>query len=225
MYLVVVGAGPLGDQVVSLATKARYNVAVIEQDSERSRRVAQAHGAIAICGDATKRSVLEQAKVGEASAIVVTPRNPGVALVIAASARETGVRRILAVTQSEEHREVLGKAGVLTLESPYELAAQRLFWWVERPEVRDILRLANGQLEVFELHVEVGSEAVDAPVSAVQDKTKARVACLRRDNRYLLPSPSTLLEAEDRATLFAPAEEVEKIVHYFRGRESSNRRE
>jgi trk system potassium uptake protein TrkA len=223
MDVVIVGAGRLGSRLVGLARKARHNVVVIEQDPERCRAVAEAHDVMAIPGDGATRAALEKARAGDADAVVVTCRGHGVALAVAALGRRMKLRRILAVAHGEEHREVLEEAGVVAVESPEDLAAEKLFWWLGESPVRDLFRLAGGRLKVFEVPVGEGSAAADKTVADLQEKTGARVACVRRGGDWLLPLPGTDLKAGDRLTLFAETGDTERALRHLEGRKGAGR--
>ncbi|MEM3087052.1 MAG: TrkA family potassium uptake protein [Halobacteria archaeon] len=223
MDVVIVGAGRLGSRLVGLARKAKHNVVVIEQDPERCRAVAEAHDAMAIPGDGATRAALEKARAGDAGAVVVTCRGHGVALAVAALARRMKIRRVLAVAHGEEHREVLEEAGVVAVESPEDLAAEKLFWWLGDSPVRDLFRLAGGRLKVFEVPVGEGSAAADKTVANLQEKTGGRAACVRRGDDWLLPLPGTDLKAGDRVTIFAEAGDTERVLKHLEARKVSDR--
>ncbi|MEM3165359.1 MAG: TrkA family potassium uptake protein [Halobacteria archaeon] len=223
MDVVIVGAGRLGSRLVGLARKAKHNVVVIEQDPERCRAVAEAHDAMAIPGDGATRAALEKARAGDAGAVVVTCRGHGVALAVAALARRMKIRRVLAVAHGEEHREVLEEAGVVAVESPEDLAAEKLFWWLGDSPVRDLFRLAGGRLKVFEVPVGEGSAAADKTVANLQEKTGGRAACVRRRDDWLLPLPGTDLKAGDRVTIFAEAGDTERVLKHLEARKVSDR--
>lgn len=223
MHVVIVGAGRLGMDLIGLARKARHDVVVIEQDPERCRAAAEAYDVMAIAGDGATRAALEKARAGDADAVVVTCRGHGVALAVAALARRMKVRRVLAVAHGEEHREVLEEAGVTALDSPEAMAAERLLWWVEDPRVRDLFRLAGGQLRVFEAAVQEGTAAVDRTVADLQERTGGRVACIHRGGDWLVPLPGTDLKAGDRLTLFTAVDDVEKVLKHLHTRKGNPR--
>lgn len=218
MHVVIVGAGRLGMHLVGLARKARHEVVVIEQDPERCRAVAEAYDVMAIAGDGVTRAALEKARAADAEAVVVTCRGHGVALAVAALARRMKIRRVMAVAHGEEHREVLEEAGVVAVESPETLAAEKLFWWLDESPVRDLFRLAGGQLKVFEVPVQEGTAPVDRTVAEFQEKTEARVACIRRGADWLLPLPGTDLKAGDLLTLFTAVDDVQKVLKHLQAR-------
>ncbi len=223
MHWVIVGAGRLGTRLVGLARKARHDVTVIEQDPERCRAVAEAHDVMAIQGDGATRAALEKARAPDAGAVVVTCRGHGVALAVAALARRMNIRRVLAVAHGEEHQEVLEEAGVVAVESPEDLAAEKLFWWLEESPVRDLFRLAGGQLKVFEVPLDEGTAPADRTVADFQETTGARVACVRRGGDWLLPLPGTDLKAGDRLTLFTAVDDMVKVLKHLQAKKNTGR--
>ena len=68
MYLIIVGAGDIGSQLISIATQNSNDVVVIEKDAERAERASVEFDCLVLNNDATILDTLEEAGAGRADA-------------------------------------------------------------------------------------------------------------------------------------------------------------
>ncbi|MDY7082577.1 MAG: NAD-binding protein, partial [Halobacteria archaeon] len=72
MYIIIVGAGDIGSQLIDLATQTRNEIVVIEKDDEKAELVSMEHDCLVINDDATTKETLEDAGAERADAIIST---------------------------------------------------------------------------------------------------------------------------------------------------------
>ena len=56
MYLIIVGLGGIGRNLVDIATKNKNDVVVIDQDEKRCGEIASKYDVLMIAGDATEKT-------------------------------------------------------------------------------------------------------------------------------------------------------------------------
>ena len=61
MYIIVAGAGTIGQEIIKQLVDNKHNVVVIDTEVSACQAVHTETGALAICGNATDLSVLEKA--------------------------------------------------------------------------------------------------------------------------------------------------------------------
>ena len=93
MYLIVVGLGGIGKNLVKIATEDKNDVVVIDMDEKRCREIAAKYDVLTIVGDATEKSTLEQAGVSKANALIATTSDDAANLMMALTAKGMGTRR------------------------------------------------------------------------------------------------------------------------------------
>ena len=72
MYLIIVGAGTVTKQLISIAKEQGHKVAAIEKDEKRARDIMQEFDVRVFHADIAEGKILEEADVKSADAIIAT---------------------------------------------------------------------------------------------------------------------------------------------------------
>ncbi|MEA1998713.1 MAG: TrkA family potassium uptake protein, partial [Euryarchaeota archaeon] len=118
MYLIIVGLGGIGKNLVDIATKDKNDVVVIDADEKRCKEIAEKYDALTIVGDATERSTLEEAEASRAGALIATTSDDAANLMMALTAKELGTKKTVAVVNQEEHVDMFKRADIFLFENP-----------------------------------------------------------------------------------------------------------
>ncbi|WP_435181806.1 potassium channel family protein [Halorussus sp. AFM4] len=220
MYIIIVGAGDIGAQLLDLVTREPNDVVVVESDEATANEVAQRHDCLVLNADATSMETLEEAGADRADAIVSTTDDDATNVMVMLLAREFGVPSQVSVVQNPEHMRLFRELEVTVLENPEHLIAEYLFRAVQRPSVEDFMHLAGGA-EVFEITV-----GGDGPIAGrtLRDADEAdvlpddvRVVAIERDESALLPRGDTEVREGDLVTVFSKRGFAPEILGAFTG--------
>lgn len=214
MYLIVVGLGGIGRNLVEIATEDKNDVVVIDENEKRCRAIAEHHDVLTIVGDATQRSILEEANAQRANALIATTSDDADNFMMALTAKELGTRDVIAVVNQEEHVEMFKKANVSMLENPDMTVARQLYLSAKRPGIKDFITIGGGKAEIFEVVVAENSRAAMKKLSELGIK-KAIVVAIERNSDVILPAGDTVFEVGDHVTVFAKTKEVELVSSIF----------
>ena len=214
MYLIIVGLGGIGRNLVDIATKNKNDVVVIDQDEKRCGEIAGKYDVLMIAGDATEKSTLEEAEASRANALIATTSDDAANLMMCLTAKGLGTKRTVAVVNQEEHAEMFKEADIFLFENPDMTVANHLYFSVKRPRIKDFLTVSGGKAEVFEVVVSEQSHAVGQKLSKLRIKDGIIVA-IERNGDILLPTGDTIIKTQDLITVFTKAKNVEKISSLF----------
>ena len=214
MYLIIVGLGGIGRNLVDIATKSKNDVVVIDQDEKRCQEIASKYDALMIVGDATEKSTLEEAEASRANALIATTSDDAANLMMCLTAKGLGTKRTVAVVNQEEHVEMFKEADIFLFENPDMTVANHLYYSVKRPRIKDFLTVSGGKAEVFEVVVSDKSRVVGQKLSKLHIKDGIIVA-IERNGDILLPKGDTIIKTHDLITVFTKAKNVEKISSLF----------
>ena len=131
MYLIIVGAGAVGRQLVSVITEQGHTVAVIEKEQERARKIMQQFDVRVFHADIARANILEEAEVKRADCIIATTKDDSVNLMAMILGKEHRVEHLIALLQAAEHQAMFEKLGVKVLSNPELLIAKELFSFVD----------------------------------------------------------------------------------------------
>jgi trk system potassium uptake protein TrkA len=214
VYLIIVGLGGIGKNLVDIATKDKNDVVVIDELEKRCKEIAEKYDVLTIVGDATQKSTLEEANAQRANALIATTSDDADNLMMALTAKELGTKNTIAVVNQEEHVDMFKKANVSMLENPDMTVARHLYLSAKRPKIKDFLTIGGGKAEIFEVIVSEDSRAVGKVLSQLNIK-KGIVVAIERNSDVIMPKGDTVIEAGDQVTIFAKAKEVEAISSLF----------
>lgn len=217
MYVIVVGLGRVGQYVVELLTPRKHTVVAVDVSPDRCREITSRIDIVAIPGDATVQRILEQAGAPQADALIATTGDDAVNFMAAHVAKSLGVKHMVSVLNHREHAPLFASASIVAVENPEMEVAKHLYWAVERPNVRDLLRLGEEKVEMFEVIVGGGSEAADKILGELK-LADATVVAIERKNKLIIPRGDTRILSGDKVTVFATVEAVEKLATLFVGK-------
>ena len=214
MYLIIVGLGGIGRNLVGIATKDKNDVVVIDEDEKRCKEIAAQYDVLTIVGDATQKSTLEEANSQRADALIATTSDDADNLMMTLTAKELGTKNTIAIVNQEEHVEMFKKANVTMLENPDMTVARHLYLTAKRPRIKDFITIGKGKAEIFEVAVSENSRAVGKELSQLNMK-EGTIVAIERNGDIILPKGSIVLQAGDHLTVFAKSKEVEAISSLF----------
>ncbi|RRJ30377.1 potassium channel family protein [Halocatena pleomorpha] len=220
MYLIVVGAGDIGTQLIDIATQSGNEVVVVERDRKRAETAANAFDCLVLNDDATVQDTLIDAGVERADAVISTTDRDATNVMVCLLAEEFDVPNIVSVVHDPDHMNVFERVGANTLQNPQRLIAENLFRSVERPSVVDYMHVGD-TAEVFEIRV--GEEAsvagktlsTAANEGIIPDDTLV-VAIEREDgDNPITPRGDTHIESGDLVTVYSERGATPEITDLF----------
>ncbi len=150
-HFVIVGFGVKGKSAVRVLLDRgvpRQRMLVIDRNRQAVEEAA-ASGLVSILGDAARTSVLEEAGIAAAQALVIAPDADEAAVLITLTARQMVQRRltIVAAAREQENADLLRQSGADSVITSAEAAGRLLGLATEAPRLVRILEdlLATGQ--------------------------------------------------------------------------------
>ena len=214
VYLIIVGLGGIGRNLVDIATKDKNDVVVVDEDEKRCKEIASKYDVLTIVGDATQKSTLEEANAPRADALIATTSDDADNLLMSLTAKELGTKIGVAVVNQEEHTEMFKKANITMLEKPDMTVARHLYLSAKRPKIKDFISVGSGKAEIFEVIVSGESRAVGKELSQLNIRGGIVVA-IERNGDIILPKGDTAIKAGDLVTVFAMSKDVEMLSSLF----------
>lgn len=211
MRVIVVGArGATRDLLRRLGE--RWDATIVDPDPDLLGRAGNVRAIEAIEGDGSSRVVLGKARVSEADAIVAATDDDDVNLEVCRLAIDAGLVRVLAVAVDPERVPEYRELGVPAF-APDSLAARRLEIQLEPRRVSSTA-FADGRAEALEVRI-----SEDSPVRglALRDlhSDSWLVAAVVRDDHFIVPHGSTVLQTGDLVTVVGGAADYSRIVRTF----------
>jgi len=220
MYIVIVGAGDIGDPLIDIATKGGNEVVVIERDEERAERASREYDCLVIHDDATSKETLEDAGAGRADALISTTDQDATNVMVCLLAQDLAVPDVVSVVHDPEHMNLFRQIGVNTMQNPQHLIAEYLYRAVKRPSIVDFMRIGE-EAEVFEITVEADAPIAGKSLREADEagllKGELLVVAIERDDESgpITPRGNTRIEAGDMLTVYSSEGATPEVTDVF----------
>ena len=113
LLVVIGGGGETGYNLARILARGRFSVVLMEGDRDRAEELAtKLDGVTVLHADVTRRSEMEEARVGKAGVFVAATGRDEDNIVCGVEARELGAGRIMSVVRRADYANVLGKLGI-----------------------------------------------------------------------------------------------------------------
>ncbi len=218
MYLIIVGAGDIGSQLIAIATQSNNDVVVIEKDAERAEHASMEFDCLVLHNDATILDTLEEAGASRADALISTTDQDATNIMVCLLGQELEIPSLVSVVHNPEHMSIFRQLGVNAIENPQRLIADYLYRAVKRPSIKDYMKVGE-RAEVFEITVEssapiAGLTLSDAADDGLVDEGMLVVA-IDRDNRVITPRGNTEIRSGDLVTVFSENGATPEVTDIF----------
>jgi len=213
MYLIIVGAGEIGEKLIKLALQNKDDVVVIEKSKERCDEISKKYDAVVINADAREKETLIEAGAENADALIATA-DDATNLLVVNLAKTIGIPSLVSLVTSEENKPMFIEKGVTIFGNPAAFTATYLYRAVRRPMVIDFMTLGN-RAEIFKISIPKESKAVGKTVGSMKLPRGVSIIAIERDNEILIPAQDTVFKEGDVVTLLARKDKIDKTMSIF----------
>jgi trk system potassium uptake protein len=204
VYVIIIGLGGIGRTLTAISVEHGNDVVVIDKSETRSSDILEHYDVLAIVGNATDKSILEDAGIDRADALVATTSDDSVNLMTCWLAKRYQVPNVISIVNQKEHSDLFKEVGVKISENPDELVATRLYYWMESPQLQQLASIPGGR--IFEFMAEEGAPFVDHEVRELKAKDFVFIAISRPGGELIIPSGSVKIRPGDTITIFTKKE-------------------
>ncbi len=221
MRIVVAGAGLAGRRLIAELAASHYDVIAIDLNRELCELISSKLGAVALCGNATDISVLEEAEIGRADVAVALMRQSADNLAFSLLAKGAGVKRIIARMPNPRYRQAYEQAGVTSIIDVAGLFLDQLLLEIEHPQIHQLATFGSGRGIIVSLKVPQTSRATGRTIPEIAADRRFPEACViaglirAAGNRLVVPSGLERLLAEDQLVLCGTVKAIAEAADYF----------
>jgi trk system potassium uptake protein TrkA len=213
MYILIVGAGGIGQKLTEFALDHKDDVVVIERDKEKCDEFSKKYDAVIVNADATEQETLEDAEIERADAVVTTA-DDATNLMVISIAQKRGVLSLVSVVNNEESKTMFREKGANVVGNPNALMAEYLYRAVKRPMIRDFMSL-GGHAEIFKIVLPEGAKIADKTLKEVKLPRRVSIIAIERNSDIIIPIEDTRLKVGDSVTVLAREDKIDKAMELF----------
>ena len=204
MYIIIVGLGGIGRSLTAQSVERGDNVVVIDRNEQRCSDMLEHYDVLAITGNSTDKSILEDAGIDRADALVSTTSDDSVNLMTCWLAKRYKVPNVVSIVNQTEHSDLFKEVGVKISENPDELVASRLYYWAKNPMLQQLASIPGGT--IFEVVAEKGAPIVDHEIRDLKVKDFVFIVIRRLGGELIIPGGAVRIRPGDTITVFTKKE-------------------
>lgn len=222
MYIVIAGAGAVGQSLARVLIAGRHDVVVIDQDRSVCEGMAARTGALVRLGNATDIEVLEEAGLSKAEIAVGVMPHDADNLAFAVLARHFGVPRVVARMRNEKYEAAYETAGVSKIINVVDLFVNQLALEIEQPQLRQVASLGGGKASVTIAKIPEQSIAHGKTVADIASDEAFPKACViagifrEETGEFVVPRGMRELRSGDQLFLCADTTDIGRAAAYLR---------
>ncbi len=207
MYIIVVGGGTVGYYLSKALLSEGHEVLVIEKDATKVQRIEDELGSMCIQGDGCEAATLEEAGTGRANLFVAVTNEDEDNLVASQIAKHKfNVPRTIARIGNPKNEALFKKLGIDVTVSTTNLILEQIEQELPTHPLIHLLKLSKGELEIVEVKISSTSAAVGKQISRLSLPPGAVLSLIIKEQGVQVPSPETILEADDRVIVVTKPE-------------------
>ena len=215
--IVIAGGGETGYHLARALEGGRFSVTLMDESAERCEFLSNTlkHTTV-LRADATRRSVLEEERVGDADVFVACTGDDENNIMAGVEAREIGTQKIMAIVGRPDYANVVGKLGIDLAVSEREVMAKQVLGFLNTGPVVARTALPGGRIGVFEIEVLEGAPATEHVLANVPLPRQCLIAAVMRASYAKVPGADDRLEAGDTVVALIDDSVVEEALAQFR---------
>ncbi len=213
----VIGVGRFGLALIEELVNLEADVLVIDKNYDKIEKVAKMV-TNAICLDSTDVDALKEIGISSYdNVIVATGMNVDNSILTTLILKDIGIQNVYVKVQSEYHAKVVGKLGV----------DQNHLIWPEQAMGKRLAKiLVSGNfLEYLELDQEYSFVTTNSTKKIIgkhlleleiRSRFSVNIVAIRRDDKIIIPSSTTLFEPEDQIILVGHNDNIHKFTTWLK---------
>jgi len=210
MYIVIMGAGRVGLNLVSNLVSKGHDVTLIENNNNLCSDAASELDALVICGNGTDTKTLEEANVADADVFVAATGNDESNLLSCILVKEYKVKKIIARVSNPDHEEAFKKVGIDDVISPELTAAGYLEKVITMPKVADLIVIGKGDAEIIDITVK-NKKVIGKRVGDISPTDDYIIIAVYKNGEITIPREDMILKEGDKVSILVKTKAVKDI--------------
>jgi len=220
MYVLIGGAGMMGLRLAQKLLEVGRTVAIVDTDVAVCQYAREKVGVMAFEGSAVSTTVLMEAGIRKANAVVATLGNDAMNLALVNLYKHYGVPQIVVRMSDPDFLEPYRIAGATHVISSIDLAISSMANAIDYPEVESMMHFEQGQIEVLKLPVPSYCYVAGRTVAQIAQDSRFPTGSLiivyqsHPHADLIIPNGSTVLESGSTVLIVTKPDLVRQVIDF-----------
>jgi trk system potassium uptake protein TrkA len=211
-FILVVGGGKVGVNLVRSLVESGHEVALIELDAAQASRLATQLDCPIIVGDGTLGPILEEAGAPRARVFVaVTGKDQDNLIACQLAKRLYNIPKTIARISNPKNEPVVQRLGVDSTVSSTAIIEQVIERELPTIKIRTLLHLHGDKAQIIEYLLDEKSAAAGRALKDIAFPPDCNIVAVERDSELIIPRGDTRLEAGDMVIALVTVERESEL--------------
>lgn len=225
MKVIILGAGAVGGNLAENLASEANDITVIDTNDQRLRELQDRIDIGVVSGPGSHPDVLIQAGIEDADMLVAVTSNDEINMTACQVAHSlfrtpTKIARVRSSAYTSK-TELFDKSAfpIDVLISPEKLVSDYIYRLIEHPGALQVLDFAEKQVQLVAVKAYYGGPLVGQELRFLRKHMPAvdtRVAAIYRRDRAIMPTGSTVIEADDEVFFIAAKSDIRAVMSELR---------
>lgn len=214
--VMIIGGTRLALQTAKLLEK-KYELTVVVSSEERGKLfVEQLHNSLIIHADTNNIDALKEEGLTRMDAFIALTPNSETNIITSLMAEELGVYKTIALVENVNYTHISKNIGVDTIINKKLIAANKIFRFIRRGNIKEIISLKGVDAEVIEFELNKKNRLLKFPIRDLHLPTKSIIAGVIRGDESYIPDGDFRFELNDKVIVFAQPEAIHQVEEIFK---------
>lgn len=216
--ILIFGGGNIGTEIASSLERRskRIRARIIEKDQSNAESAAEKlRKTVVMHGDALDTTLLSEANVEEADAVVAVTDDDKTNLLAAMRAKSLGAKTCLSLINDTSLTGLANLIGIDATINPRATTVSSILRHLRHGRIRSVYSIGEGEAEILEMEVLPKSKIVDKALEDINFSEDARIALIKQDDNIIRPTAKTKLRVGMIVVIFALSSAVSDVEDLF----------
>ena len=220
MNVVVIGLGEVGKHIAAVLSQENHNVTVIDANAEAIAAVDERLDVRSIVGRGGSINTLKHAEIEAADLVIAVTNVDEANILTSLIAKNQGAKRVIARVDSADYLpnsrgSNQGLYGIDLVISPEILSAIEIGKLTRYLGATFIEEFADDQVTLMQMNLKEKESITGKPLSELKIPPNLLVAAIIREQKLIIPSGDTILQAGDKISIIGKKESIEQGAGFF----------
>lgn len=218
-HVIIGGGGNIGLYVAEKLEErnSSLKIRVIESNEQRAEMVSERlEHAMVLSGSVMDREILREAGIGQAEGFIAVTNDDKTNILASMLAKEQGALQAMSLVSGLDVTSFGARLGLDAIIDPRAVTVSSILKHVRRGRILGVHPVLGGKGEIIEADVLETSPMIGDKLRDTELPEGVRIGAIVREGKIILPTGDTEIQAKDRVVLFALADQVQELQHFFR---------
>ena len=214
--VMILGGSRIGEKSAKELCDSKLNVKLIEKNKERALILADnLPNALVVLGDGRDVDLLEEENINSMDVFIGATGSADTNIMSCLIAKSKGVKKTIALADNVDYTNVSQSIGIDTIINKKLLAANNIFKYIRKGDVRDLTTLSNLNVEILEFNVRENSLITKKIIKDLGFPKSATIGGVIRNDVGIIALGDFLIQPNDKVVVCCFSEYIGEIEKFF----------